>query len=152
MTLARASRSTPAIQTAQAALADAVAARSRECKGGLGRFCRERETAVNERRKALDAAMQSVGQTADPQTEAAIRIVGQLMGSYNPAPTTSQWSGFSCWRCCRRSAAYCSWLGDQQLDGLAAPAAMRARRSTETADYLTAPPVMPLMKRSKKRL
>ena len=75
MTLARASRSTPAIQTAQAALADAVAARSRECKGGLGRFCRERETAVNERRKALDAAMQSVGQTADPQTEAAIRIV-----------------------------------------------------------------------------
>jgi hypothetical protein len=36
-----------------------------------------------------------------------------------------------------------------QLDGLAAPTSMR---STETADYLTAPPVMPLMKRSKKRL
>ena len=39
-----------------------------------------------------------------------------------------------------------------QLDGLAAPGAVRARRSTEMADYLTAPPVMPLMKRSKKRL
>jgi hypothetical protein len=41
---------------------------------------------------------------------------------------------------------------DLQLDGLAAPGAVRARRSTEMADYLTAPPVMPLMKRSKKRL
>jgi hypothetical protein len=39
-----------------------------------------------------------------------------------------------------------------QLDGLAAPGAVRARRSTEMTDYLTAPPVMPLMKRSKKRL
>jgi hypothetical protein len=75
VTLARASRITPAVQTAQAALPDAMAARDRECKGGVGKFCREREAAVNERRQALDTAVQSVGQTADPQTDAAIRIV-----------------------------------------------------------------------------
>ena len=75
VTLARASRVTPAIANAQAALSDAMAARDRECKSGIGRFCREREAAVNERRQALDAAMQSVGQAADPQTDAAIRIV-----------------------------------------------------------------------------
>ncbi len=74
-TLSRASRTTPAVQTAQAALNDAMAARDRECKGGVGKFCREREAAVNERRQALDAAMHSVEKTADPQTEAAIRIV-----------------------------------------------------------------------------
>jgi hypothetical protein len=74
VTLARASRSTPAVQTAQAGLVDAIAARDRECKGGVGKFCREREAAVNERRQALDAAMQSVGHAADPQTDAAIRI------------------------------------------------------------------------------
>jgi hypothetical protein len=72
---ARASRTTPAVQAAQAALADAMAARDRECKGGVGKFCREREAAVNERHQALDAAMQAVGQAADPQTDAAIRIV-----------------------------------------------------------------------------
>jgi len=54
---------------------DAMSARDRECKGGAGKFCRERELAVNERRQALDTAMQAVGQTADPQTDAAIRIV-----------------------------------------------------------------------------
>lgn len=75
VTLARASRATPAVQTAQAALADAMAARDRECKGGVGKFCREREAAVNEWRQALDAATQSVRQAADPQTDAAIRIV-----------------------------------------------------------------------------
>jgi hypothetical protein len=73
--LARASRTTPAVQTVQAALADAMAARDRECKGGVGKFCREREATVNERRQALDNAMQSVGQAADPPTDAAIRIV-----------------------------------------------------------------------------
>jgi hypothetical protein len=75
VTLVRASRVTPAVAAAQAALSDAMAARDRECKGGVGKFCREREAAVNERRQALDTAMQAVGQTADPQTEAAIRIV-----------------------------------------------------------------------------
>jgi hypothetical protein len=75
VTSARASRLTPAVQTAQAALADAMAARDRECKGGVGKFCREREAVVNERRQAVDVAMRSVEQTADPQTEAAIRVV-----------------------------------------------------------------------------
>ncbi len=75
VTLARASRTTPAVQTAHAALADVMAARDRECEGGVGKFCREREAAVNERRQALDAAMRSVEEVADPQTDAAIRIV-----------------------------------------------------------------------------
>lgn len=75
VTMARASRVTPAIQTAQAALNDAMAARDRECKGGVGKFCREREAAVADRRQVLDVAMRSVEQTADPQTEAAVRIV-----------------------------------------------------------------------------
>jgi len=73
--LARASRVTPAVATAQAALADAMAARDRECKGGVGKFCREREAAVAERRQMLDAAMGSVLQAADPQTDAAIKLV-----------------------------------------------------------------------------
>jgi hypothetical protein len=75
VTLARASRATPAIATAQAALNDAMTARDRECKGGVGKFCREREAAVTERRQAVDVAMRAVEQTADPQTQAAIRIV-----------------------------------------------------------------------------
>jgi hypothetical protein len=73
--LARASRVTPAVATAQAALADAMAARDRECKGGVGKFCREREAAVAERRQMLDTAMGSVLQAADPQTDAAIKLV-----------------------------------------------------------------------------
>ena len=78
VTSLRASRVTPAVTTAQAALSDAVTARDRECKGGVGKFCREREHIVNERRQVLDTAMRSVEQTADPQTEAAIRIVAWL--------------------------------------------------------------------------
>jgi hypothetical protein len=75
VTLARASRVTPAVAVAQAALSDAISARDRECRGGVGKFCREREAAVIERRQALDAATQAVAQTADPQTDAASRIV-----------------------------------------------------------------------------
>jgi hypothetical protein len=78
VTLARASRATPAVTVARAALADAMAARDRECKGGVGKFCREREAAVAERRQAVDAAMHSVEETADPQTDAAIRMVAWL--------------------------------------------------------------------------
>ena len=77
-TIIRASRVTPAVASAQAALNDAMAARDRECRNGVGRFCREREATVNERRQALDAAMKSVEQSADPQTEAAVRIVGWI--------------------------------------------------------------------------
>jgi hypothetical protein len=60
VTLAPASRVTPAVEAAQAALADAVASRDREFKGGVDRFCREREATVTERRQALDAAMRPV--------------------------------------------------------------------------------------------
>jgi hypothetical protein len=85
VTLVRASRATPAVTTAQAALNDAMMARDRECKGGVGKFCRERETAVTERRQAVDVAMRSVEQTADPQTEAAIRIVAWTsLGTLRP--------------------------------------------------------------------
>jgi hypothetical protein len=59
VTLARASRVTPAVTTAQAALNDAMAARDRECKGGVGKFCRE---------------------AADPQTDAAIKLVTWISG------------------------------------------------------------------------
>jgi hypothetical protein len=78
VTSARASRPTPAVTVAQAALADAMAARDRECKGGVGKFCREREAAVAERQQAVGAAMHSVERTADPQTDAAIRLVAWL--------------------------------------------------------------------------
>lgn len=80
VTYARASRVTPAVATAQAALNDAMASRDRECKGGVGKFCREREVAVAERRQILDNAMTSVGQMADPQTDAAIKLVAWVSG------------------------------------------------------------------------
>ena len=83
---ARSSRMTPAIQAAQTQLTDATTARDRECKSGVGKFCREREAEVSERRRALDAAMQSVTQTADPQTEAAIKLVAWVShGLLTPA-------------------------------------------------------------------
>src|ERR1700676_2959680 len=87
VTLARASRVTPAVATVQAALADAVTARDLECKGGVGRFCREREAAVAEQRRALVSATQSVDQAADPQTEAAVGLVAWASrGLLKPAP------------------------------------------------------------------
>jgi hypothetical protein len=78
VTLTRASRVTPTVTIAHDALRDAVASRDRECTGGVGRFCREREQAVTERQRALDAALSSVERTADPQTEAAIKMVTWL--------------------------------------------------------------------------
>src|SRR6202789_2125798 len=86
VTLARASRVTPAVVTAQSALVDAMAPRDRECKGGVGKFCREREAAVAQRRQVLDSAMTSVVQTADPQTDAAIKVVSWVShGLLQPA-------------------------------------------------------------------
>jgi hypothetical protein len=75
VTTARAARVLPALTVAQSALSDAMSARDRECVRGVGKFCREREAAVAERRQILDTAMASVGQTADPQTDAAIKLV-----------------------------------------------------------------------------
>jgi len=78
VTLTRASRVTPTVTIAHDALRDAVASRDRECTGGVGRFCREREQAVTERQRALDAALSSVERIADPQTDAAIKMVTWL--------------------------------------------------------------------------
>lgn len=75
VTAARAARVTPAVTAAQSALSDAMSARDRECVHGVGKFCREREAAVAGRRQILDTAMASVGQTADPQSDAAIKLV-----------------------------------------------------------------------------
>jgi hypothetical protein len=83
--LARASRVTPAVTIAQDALRDAVTSRDRECAGGVGRFCREREQTVIERQRTLDAAVGSVERAVDPQTEAASKIVAWLSaGNANP--------------------------------------------------------------------
>ena len=86
VTAARASRVTPAVTAAQSALSDAMLARDRECKNGVGKFCREREAAVAERRQILDTAMASVGQTSDPQTDAAIKLVAWVTrGALRPS-------------------------------------------------------------------
>jgi hypothetical protein len=86
VTLTRASRSTPAITGAQAALADAMAARDRECKV-VGKYCREREAAVVGRRQVLDTAIGAVAQAADPQTDAAIKLVAWASADIlRPAP------------------------------------------------------------------
>lgn len=80
VTASRASRVTLAVTAAQAQLADAQAARDRECKSGAGKFCRDREQTVNQRTQALDAAMASVAEAADPQTQSAIKAVTFLTG------------------------------------------------------------------------
>lgn len=82
VTMARASRVTPTVTMAQNALRDAMAARDRECRGGVGKFCREREQEVANRRQALDTATAAVAETADPQTEAAMRIVTWLSAGF----------------------------------------------------------------------
>lgn len=83
---ARAARVTPAVAAARSALSDAMSARDRECGNGVGKFCRQREAAVAERREILDSAMATVGQTADPQTDAAIKLVAWLShGALRPS-------------------------------------------------------------------
>ncbi|RXG85260.1 hypothetical protein [Bradyrhizobium zhanjiangense] len=87
VTLTRASRVTSAVTAAQAALSDAMAARDRECKGGVGKFCREREAAVVDRRQVLEGAVAAVGLVADPQTDAAVKLVAWAsLGALRPAP------------------------------------------------------------------
>jgi hypothetical protein len=78
VTAVRAARVTPALAVAQASLDDAMKSRDRECQGGVGRFCRDREAAVADRRQSLDTAMASVGRNADPQTEAAIKLMAWI--------------------------------------------------------------------------
>ena len=63
-----------------------MAARDWECKGGVGKFCREREAAVVERRQILDSAMTAVGLAVDPQADAAIKLVTWVSHSlFRPA-------------------------------------------------------------------
>jgi hypothetical protein len=79
VTMARAAQ----VTQAQGALSDAMAARDRGCKGGVGR---EREAAVVDRQQALDDAMGAVAQMTDPQTEAAIYLVVWVSrGAIKPA-------------------------------------------------------------------
>jgi hypothetical protein len=86
VTSSRASRVTPAVTAAQAALDDAKVARDRECKSGTGRFCRDREATVTTAQAALAAAMHAVEQKADPQTEAARSMVAWLtLGAVRPS-------------------------------------------------------------------
>jgi hypothetical protein len=86
VTAARSARVTPAVAAAQSALGDAMSARDRECGNGVGKFCREREATVVARRQILDAAVASVGQTADPQTDAAIKVVAWVtQGALRPS-------------------------------------------------------------------
>jgi hypothetical protein len=87
VTLARASRTSPAIVTAQGALEDAQAARDRECKTGTGRFCRQREDAVTEARHGLETAMATLASTSDPQTTAVTKLVTWISrGTIAPTP------------------------------------------------------------------
>jgi hypothetical protein len=87
VTMARASRVTPAVTAAQSALADALGARDRECRGGVGRFCREREAAVASARTGLETAMGAVATTADPQTAAITKLVTWASrGTVTPSP------------------------------------------------------------------
>jgi hypothetical protein len=108
VTMARSSRSTPAITTAQATLADATAARDPECRSGAGKFCRELEAIVEQQRLSLGNAIGTVAQTADPQSEAAIKIVAWISrGAIEPVADDFG-SGLPSCRCCHRSAACCS--------------------------------------------
>jgi hypothetical protein len=86
VTSSRAARVTPAVEQAKASLADAMGARDRECAGGTGKNCRAREDMVVERRRLVDQAVSAVGQSADPQTEAASHIVAWLsVGTIRPS-------------------------------------------------------------------
>jgi hypothetical protein len=75
VTMARNARVTPVTLSAARALADAQGARDRECKGGVGKFCREREAAVASARASLETAEAAVAQTGDPQAAAMVHLV-----------------------------------------------------------------------------
>ncbi|MGJ4889013.1 hypothetical protein ACQR1Y_12505 [Bradyrhizobium sp. HKCCYLRH3099] len=87
VTASRSSRVTPAVAQAQSALADAMAARDRECKGGVGKFCREREAAVAAARDELAKHTGKLDVLADPQTDAAVSLLAWISGgTLKPTP------------------------------------------------------------------
>jgi hypothetical protein len=75
----RAGRSTPAIEDAQLALADAKLARDRECIRIRRPMCQRREDEVVDRQRQLDAARSAI--VADPQSEGAAKLVAWLTGT-----------------------------------------------------------------------
>jgi hypothetical protein len=84
-TMARAGRTTPAVEVAQRGLNDAKAARDRECVK-LGPICRQREDAVRDRQTELREAMAKVGAAADPQTDATAKLIRWVSrGSVRPS-------------------------------------------------------------------
>jgi len=73
------------VTAAQSALSDAMSARDRECLHGVGNSAANAKQRA-ERRQILDTAMGSVGQTADPQTDAAIKLVAWVTrGALRPS-------------------------------------------------------------------
>ena len=66
---------TPAISAAQAQLTDALVVCVRVCFGGVGKNSREREAAVVVCWFVFVSVLLEVALTADPQTEAAIKLV-----------------------------------------------------------------------------
>jgi hypothetical protein len=84
--MARAGRTTPAVEVAQRALSDAKAARDREC-GKVGPVCSQREDTVRERQTELTSAMTKVSAAADPQTDAAAKLLAWVsFGGLRPTP------------------------------------------------------------------
>jgi hypothetical protein len=81
----RAGRSTPAIEDAQLALADAKFARDRECIRIRRPMCQRREDEVLARQDKLDAERRAI--VADPQSEGAAKLVVWLTG----VPVGSAW-------------------------------------------------------------
>jgi hypothetical protein len=82
-TIERSARSTPGIEDARLALADAKLARDRECIRVRRPMCQRREDEVLARQDALAAERRAV--VADPQAEGAARLVAWATG-VRPAP------------------------------------------------------------------
>jgi hypothetical protein len=85
-TIERASRSTPAIEDARLALADAKLARDRECIRIRRPMCQHREDEVITAQRRLDTEHARV--VADPQSDGAVRLVAWLTrghGSVDPS-------------------------------------------------------------------
>jgi hypothetical protein len=64
------------------------------------------------------AAAARAGSVSAPPAPAAWAVALQPIDArerYDRPVMTSRCSGLSCWRCCRRSAGYCSWWGNRRM-------------------------------------
>jgi hypothetical protein len=103
---------------AQTALGDAMLSRDLECKTETGKFCREREAEVQVQRLNLDAATQSVGRAADPQTMAAVKLVSWVTaGAISPSENDFGMLRLMLPACCRNLAASWSWSRAHEVHG-----------------------------------